>query len=112
MNKEIRKQENTPADERSRIGTPAGEKPSKGRERHDTKCLTDVCGPDDVRRRSVIEDEEDISEEDYYVGGDEISTTGGITGTKVKGGIPPGGTTEGGTPAPRREPGKPAEDNR
>lgn len=101
-----------PAGERAEIGTPAGESPEEGRERHGTECLTDVCDTDDLRSRGAVEDEDEIADEDFDAEGREISTTGGITGTKVRGGVPPGGETEGGTQGepPRR--GKPAEGDR
>ncbi|MCE5198015.1 MAG: hypothetical protein ABFD54_06305 [Armatimonadota bacterium] len=89
----------TPAEERSEIGTPAGESPEEGRKRHGTEPLTPEGEEvDEIRRRGTIEEE--ISDEDFYEEGNEISTTGGITGTKVKGGIPSGGILEGGTLPP------------
>lgn len=97
----------TPAEERRDIGTPAGESPAAGRKRHGTKCLTEECEIDEFERRKVIEGE--ISDEDFDMGGEEIGTTGGITGTKVKGGIPAGGITSGGTqtePEKANQPGQ------
>lgn len=88
----------TPAQERAEIGTPAGESPDKGRYRHGTRGLTEEEAIEEVRRRGLIESEYDINEEEFYESGDEISATGGITGTKVKGGVPAGGTQAGGTP--------------
>jgi|GEM_PF-2655452 len=91
----------SPKDERAKIGTPAGESPDKGRHRHGTQCLTGECEPAaQIKSRNVIEDEEDFEE-----GENEINTSGGITGTKVKGGIPAGGATEGGTITEPEKPG-------
>lgn len=84
-----------PAQERRNIGTPAGESPQKGRTRHGTKCLTEECEIEPTQKRRLIEGE--ITDEDFDMGGEEIGTRGGITGTKVRGGIPAGGSTAGGT---------------
>ncbi len=90
-----------PKQERAEIGTPAGESAEEGRRRHGTECLTPECGGDnELRSRHTIED--DVSEEDFTEDGEEIATTGGLTGTHVKGGIPAGGTQAGGTPNTRR----------
>lgn len=85
----------TPAQERAEIGTPAGEPPEKGRRRHGTHA---VSTEEETIRRGYIESVDDIQEDDFREEGNEISATGGITGTKVKGGIPSGGTQSGGTP--------------
>ncbi|MCE5322955.1 hypothetical protein LLG46_06535 [bacterium] len=89
----------TPAQERAQIGTPAGETPEKGRTRHGTYGLTSEEDVEKTHRRGFIGLEFDIDEEDLYESGDEISATGGITGTKVTGGVPAGGTQAGGTPS-------------
>lgn len=85
----------TPAQERAEIGTPAGEPPREGAKRHGTKQLR----PDtDPMNRGEIEDEEDEEYvEDIGLEGEEISTTGGITGTHVEDAMPSGGSTSGGT---------------
>jgi hypothetical protein len=88
----------TPAQERAEIGTPAGENPDKGRYRHGTRGLTDEEEIEEVRKRGYVESELEIDEEEFYESGDEISATGGLTGTKVTGGVPAGGTQAGGTP--------------
>lgn len=68
--------------ERTIIGTPAGESPEKGRKRHGTECLTDVCIlPDENRSRKVIEDE--IDEVALLEEGAEIGPNGHIAGTHV-----------------------------
>lgn len=96
-----KKSENEPKKERFRIGTPAGESPEEGRKRHRTQCLTDVCPVgDELRAANIIEDIEEFNETDQ-----EIATTGGVTGTKVKGGIPSGGTQTGGTITEPSRPG-------
>jgi hypothetical protein len=87
----------TPAQERAIIGTPAGESPEEGRKRHGTHGLTLEEDVEEIRRRGHIESEYEIDEEDFRERGDEISVTGGLTGTKVKGGIPAGGRQAGGT---------------
>jgi hypothetical protein len=94
-------EDRTPAQERADIGTPAGEPPIKGRTRHDTELMHPEMETDmEPVRRGVIEDESDdeMDIEDFSVDGEEISTTGGITGTHVHGGIPSGGSQQGGTP--------------
>jgi hypothetical protein len=85
----------TPAEERADIGTPAGESPEKGRKRHGTYAIS---SKEEIVRRGYIESEDKIEEDDFREEGNEISATGGLTGTKVKGGIPGGGTQSGGTP--------------
>ena len=69
----------TPSEERRDIGTPAGESPVKGRERHGTQCLTEECEVEEFERRKFIGAE--ITDEDFDTSGEEIGTTGGITGT-------------------------------
>lgn len=92
----------TPSQERRDIGTPAGENPEKGRIRHGTQCLTEECDIEEFERRKAIGVE--ITDEDFDTGGEEISTTGGLTGTRVKGGVPAGGSAGGGTLAPPEKP--------
>jgi hypothetical protein len=84
-------------DERAEIGTPAGESPEKGRSRHGTTPKTETTLLAATKRGFKHNLEEDSEEVDFVEDGDEISTTGGLTGTHVKGGVPSGGTTEGGT---------------
>lgn len=75
------KEVNAP-NERTKIGTPAGESPEKGRKRHGTECLTDMCTPpDENRSRKVIEENE--VEESLIEEGQEIGPDGHITGTHV-----------------------------
>ena len=92
MEKDKDLEDRTPAEERRDIGTPAGESPVEGRKRHGTQCLTDECEVEEFEKRKVILGE--ITDEDFDTGGEEINTTGGITGTKVKGGISTGGIIE------------------
>lgn len=81
-----------PRIERAEIGTPAGESPEEGRRRHGTECLTDVCEPP-IPSRSRKPVDEEISEEGIPAE-EEINPGGGLTGTKVKGGVPAGGAIE------------------
>jgi hypothetical protein len=98
-----REETTDPKEERVRIGTPAGERPVIGRERHGTECLTDVCPmvsqPEPRRVLDRALDEELLEEEETITG--ELSTRGGITGTHAKGGRARGGTQSGG-PEPER----------
>ena len=72
--------------ERTEIGTPAGESPEKGRERHGTECLTGVCEvKDEFSSRKTIEDAEDFDEME-----EEIGPEGVVTGTHVKNKYPTG----------------------
>lgn len=81
-----KKQEKSPADERAEIGTPAGESPEKGRRRHGTECLSGVCRPaGEVEPRKVVDEE--ITEDELQTGEEELSTTGGITGTHERHGL-------------------------
>jgi hypothetical protein len=98
MTNEHNMEDRTPAQERTQIGTPAGENPEKGRYRHGTRGLTGEEEVETLRRRGYIKSEYEIDEEEFYESGDEISVTGGITGTKVTGGVPAGGAQTGGTP--------------
>ncbi len=85
-------------EERAKIGTPAGESPEKGRQRHGTQCLTGICPiGGSAEPLNAVENVEDYGEAE-----EEIATTGGITGTKVRGGNPPGGTQTGATQAQPR----------
>lgn len=89
-----------PKEERARIGTPAGEPPAKGRQRHGTECLTDVCPEHAETEARRVLDAEYLEEEGLE--GEEVSTSGGITGTHVTGGVPAGGAQSVGTrPNPR-----------
>lgn len=94
----------TPAEERAEIGTPAGEPPARGRRRHKTGLMhPDVCVDVELAGEGEVDNEveDEMALEEFSEGGEEISTTGGITGTHVHGGIPAGGTTQGGTSAPK-----------
>lgn len=91
----MQKQRSETDEERASIGTPAGESPERGRARHGTQCLTDTCPlGGGVEPLNIVEDAEDYDETE-----EEVSTTGGITGTKVRGGTPPGGKQTGATQA-------------
>lgn len=104
-------QTSDPKEERARIGTPAGEEPRAGRDRHGTECLTDVCPEHAAPEARRVPDIESLEEEDLFA--DEVSTSGGLTGTHAKGGMSRGGTQSGGTPPERsdRAKGQPTESN-
>lgn len=86
----------TPAQERAEIGTPAGEPPGEGAKRHGTKQLRRDTDP--MNRGEIdYKDEDEEYVDEIGMEGEEISTTGGITGTHVEDAIPSGGAAGGGT---------------
>lgn len=103
MTKKAKSKEKSPAQERAEIGTPAGEDPARGRERHGTMPKTEMAGAsEEDRERLAIETtlEADQSADPEYDGqrifgkitdsaledegeGPEMTGTG-ITGSRSK----------------------------